>query len=45
VGEARDRAMDLFDHACEFVRERPVQSVAIALVAGWFVGRLLSRRR
>jgi ElaB/YqjD/DUF883 family membrane-anchored ribosome-binding protein len=27
------------------VREKPVQSVAIALAAGWLLGRLLGPRR
>lgn len=41
----RDRADTLMDDAREWVREKPVQSVAIALAAGWLVGRLLSPRR
>lgn len=41
----RDRADNLMEDARECVREKPVQSVAIALAAGWLVGRLLSSRR
>jgi ElaB/YqjD/DUF883 family membrane-anchored ribosome-binding protein len=41
----RDRADNLMEDARECVREKPVQSVAIALAAGWLVGRLLGSRR
>lgn len=41
----RDRADNLMEDARECVREKPVQSVAIALAAGWLLGRLLSPRR
>ena len=41
----RDRADNLMEDARECVREKPVQSVAIALAAGWLVGRLLASRR
>lgn len=42
---ARDRTDAAFDSVREFVREKPVQSVAIALAAGWLLGRLLGPRR
>lgn len=45
AGDLRDRADAALDTVRDFVREKPVQSVAIALAAGWVVGRLLSRRR
>lgn len=45
VGSMRDRAGNLFDDACECVREKPVESVAIALAAGCLIGWLLSSRR
>ncbi|MEO6967704.1 MAG: hypothetical protein ABI132_04500 [Rhodanobacteraceae bacterium] len=41
---AKERASDAFDSMREFVRERPAQSVAIALAAGWLLGRLVGRR-
>jgi ElaB/YqjD/DUF883 family membrane-anchored ribosome-binding protein len=45
--EAYDDAMDRADlwleRAREYVREKPVQSVAIALGAGWLLGRILRR--
>lgn len=43
--DARERAQDAFDAMRDFVRERPVQSIAIALGAGWLLGRLLGGRR
>lgn len=42
---ARDRADAAFEGVRDFVREKPVQSVAIALAAGWLLGRLLGSRR
>ena len=45
ASRARDRADDAFDNVRDFVREKPVQSVAIALAAGWVLGRLLTPRR
>ncbi|HEX7348069.1 MAG TPA: hypothetical protein VF264_00270 [Rhodanobacteraceae bacterium] len=42
---ARDRTDAALDSVREFVREKPVQSVAIALAAGWVLGRLLGPRR
>ncbi|GEM_PF-272646 len=41
---ARDRAEDALDNVRDFVREKPVQSVAIALAAGWLIGRLTHSR-
>lgn len=45
--EAYDRTMDHADvwleQARDYVREKPVQSVAIALGAGWLLGRILRR--
>lgn len=45
ASRARDRADDAMDNVRDFVREKPVQSVAIALAAGWLLGRLLGPRR
>ncbi|HJR12807.1 MAG TPA: hypothetical protein VJ833_02815 [Rhodanobacteraceae bacterium] len=45
ASRARDRADDALDNVRDFVREKPVQSVAIALAAGWLIGRLLGSRR
>jgi ElaB/YqjD/DUF883 family membrane-anchored ribosome-binding protein len=45
ASRARDRADDALDNVRDFVREKPVQSVAIALAAGWLLGRLLTPRR
>lgn len=42
---ARDRTDAAFENVRDFVREKPVQSVAIALAAGWVLGRLLTPRR
>lgn len=44
ASDARDRADDALDSVRDFVREKPVQSVAIALAAGWLIGRLLGPR-
>ena len=41
--QSMDRADELMDQAREYVREKPVQSVAIALGAGWLLGRVLGR--
>lgn len=45
--EAYDQTMDRADawleQARDYVREKPVQSVAIALGAGWLLGRILRR--
>lgn len=38
-----DRADAFLDQARDYVREKPVQSVAIALGAGWLLGRILRR--
>lgn len=44
---ARDAALERADvwlgGVRDYVREKPVQSVAIALAAGWLIGRLLRR--
>ncbi|MGH8215584.1 MAG: DUF883 family protein [Rhodanobacteraceae bacterium] len=45
ASDARLRTDAALGSMREFVREKPVQSVAIALAAGWLVGRLLSPRR
>ena len=45
AGDARDRASDMLDTVREYVRERPAQSLAIALAAGWVIGRVLGGRR
>lgn len=41
--QTMDRADAWMDEAREYVREKPVQSVAIALGAGWLIGRILGR--
>lgn len=45
--EAYDKTMSSADawleQARDYVREKPVQSVAIALGAGWLLGRILRR--
>lgn len=38
-----DRADVWLEQARDYVREKPVQSVAIALGAGWLLGRILRR--
>ncbi|MBD8874598.1 DUF883 family protein [Rhodanobacter sp. DHB23] len=38
-----DRADEWLGQVRDYVREKPVQSVAIALGAGWLLGRLLRR--
>ncbi len=45
ASKTRDRADAALDNVRDFVREKPVQSVAIALAAGWLLGRVLSHRR
>ena len=39
--ETKDRADEWLETARDYVREKPVQSVAIALGAGWLLGRIL----
>jgi ElaB/YqjD/DUF883 family membrane-anchored ribosome-binding protein len=41
--ETMDRAELWMEQAREYVREKPMQSVAIAVGAGWLLGRLLRR--
>jgi ElaB/YqjD/DUF883 family membrane-anchored ribosome-binding protein len=41
--ETLDRADAWLQTARDYVREKPVQSVAIALGAGWLLGRILRR--
>lgn len=41
--ETLDRADVWLEQAREYVREKPVQAVAIALGAGWLLGRILRR--
>jgi ElaB/YqjD/DUF883 family membrane-anchored ribosome-binding protein len=41
--QARDRADEWLDEVRDYVREKPVQAVAIALGAGWLLGRILRR--
>jgi ElaB/YqjD/DUF883 family membrane-anchored ribosome-binding protein len=36
-----ETANDWLDTAREYVREKPVQSIALALAAGWLAGRIL----
>jgi ElaB/YqjD/DUF883 family membrane-anchored ribosome-binding protein len=40
-GEAVDTANDWLDTARDYVREKPVQSIALAIAAGWLAGRIL----
>lgn len=41
--QALDKADDWMEQARDYVREKPLQSVAIAMGAGWVLGRLLRR--
>jgi len=41
--QTRERADEWLEVARDYVREKPVQSVAIALGAGWLLGRILRR--
>ncbi|MCX7513383.1 hypothetical protein OSC30_06365 [Frateuria sp. STR12] len=41
--EAMDKAEDWMAQAREYVRDKPMQSVAIAVGAGWLLGRILRR--
>jgi ElaB/YqjD/DUF883 family membrane-anchored ribosome-binding protein len=41
--QTMDRADAWLEQARDYVREKPVQSVAIALGAGWLLGRILRR--
>ncbi|MGH8112211.1 MAG: DUF883 family protein [Rhodanobacteraceae bacterium] len=45
ASDARDRANRATDRMVELVRDRPVESIAIALAAGWLLGRVLNRGR
>lgn len=45
AADARERTDAALGSVRDFVRQKPVQSVAIALAAGWLLGRLLSPRR
>lgn len=42
--QAMDHATGWLDKTCSYVCEKPAQSVAMALVAGWLLGRLMRRR-
>ncbi len=41
--DAVAHAGDWADRACDYVREKPARSVAMAIVAGWVIGRLARR--
>jgi ElaB/YqjD/DUF883 family membrane-anchored ribosome-binding protein len=41
--QAREHADEWLDEVRDYVREKPVQAVAIALGAGWLLGRILRR--
>ncbi|MGC1550937.1 MAG: hypothetical protein WA777_20630 [Rhodanobacter sp.] len=41
--ETMDRADEWMEQVRDYVREKPVQAVAIALGAGWLLGRILRR--
>jgi ElaB/YqjD/DUF883 family membrane-anchored ribosome-binding protein len=43
IDQAKDRADEWLDEVRDYVREKPVQAVAIALGAGWLLGRILRR--
>jgi ElaB/YqjD/DUF883 family membrane-anchored ribosome-binding protein len=45
ASDAGDRADLLLDRIREFARDKPVQSLAMTLAAGWLLGRLLKPRR
>ena len=42
-GQAREQADEWLEEVRDYVREKPVQAVAIALGAGWLLGRILRR--
>lgn len=41
---ATEHASDWMDNVREYVRDKPAQSLVIAVAAGWLVGRLMHRR-
>jgi ElaB/YqjD/DUF883 family membrane-anchored ribosome-binding protein len=43
IDHARQQAEDWWQTARGYVREKPAQSVAIAVAAGWLLGRLTRR--
>lgn len=43
LDEAVAHANDWMDRACNYVREKPTQSLLMAVAAGWLVGRLMRR--
>jgi ElaB/YqjD/DUF883 family membrane-anchored ribosome-binding protein len=43
--EWRDQASGSMDSVRDFLRERPVESVAVALAAGWLMGWIFGPRR
>lgn len=43
IDQVKDRADEWLDEVRDYVREKPVQAVAIALGAGWLLGRILRR--
>ena len=42
-GDVRERADEWLEEVREYVREKPVQAVALAIGAGWLLGRILRR--
>ncbi len=43
MDQGREKADEWLAEARDYVREKPVQSVAMALGAGWLLGRILRR--
>ena len=41
--DVRERTDEWLEEVREYVREKPVQAVALALGAGWLLGRILRR--
>lgn len=44
LARAREELDHYVERAAEFIRERPVASVAGAVALGWLIGRIASRR-
>ncbi len=44
LDQVMDHANGWLDKTCGYVCEKPAQSLAMALVAGWLLGRLMRRR-
>lgn len=44
LNSAKEHASDWMDSARNYVRDKPTQSVAMAVAAGWLLGHLLRKR-